>query len=202
MSGALDVMLAAPEFDLIVAVGGSSARSQPELLIPAMIGAAERTSRPLAVFIAPAAPAALAMLADADVPAFRTPESCADVIAAIHARRTPRQSESAERRGNSRLLDEAEGYIVLSRLGIETAPHAVITPDEEGSPVGYPVALKILSAEVLHKTDVGGVVLNVRDDRQLRDAMAQNNARHGRGGNSGGSAPRSADGRRIGGSAA
>ncbi len=35
--------------------------------------------------------------------------------------------------------------------------------------LGYPVALKILSADIAHKTEAGGVVLNLRDD----DAVAQ-----------------------------
>ena len=36
--------------------------------------------------------------------------------------------------------------------------------------VGYPVVLKIASPDILHKTDVGGVVLDLRDGRELADA--------------------------------
>ena len=43
-------------------------------------------------------------------------------------------------------------------------------------PFAYPVAVKALSAEIAHKTDVGGVVLNVRDDAALLAAVAADRA--------------------------
>ena len=36
--------------------------------------------------------------------------------------------------------------------------------------IGYPVALKVVSPHILHKTDVGGVVLNIRSDYELEEA--------------------------------
>ena len=39
--------------------------------------------------------------------------------------------------------------------------------------VGYPVVLKVLSPQITHKTDVGGVALNLADDEQVRDAFSQ-----------------------------
>lgn len=36
--------------------------------------------------------------------------------------------------------------------------------------VGYPVALKIISPHIMHKTDIGGVVLNIRSDYELENA--------------------------------
>lgn len=38
-------------------------------------------------------------------------------------------------------------------------------------PFGYPVAVKLLSAEIAHKTEVGGVVLNVANETELKAAM-------------------------------
>jgi acetate---CoA ligase (ADP-forming) len=38
-------------------------------------------------------------------------------------------------------------------------------------PFAYPVAVKLLSAEIAHKTEVGGVVLNVGSEHELRPAM-------------------------------
>ena len=40
-------------------------------------------------------------------------------------------------------------------------------------PFAYPVAVKALSADIAHKTDVGGVVLDVADERRLLAAIAQ-----------------------------
>jgi 3-hydroxypropionyl-CoA synthetase (ADP-forming) len=39
--------------------------------------------------------------------------------------------------------------------------------------IGFPVALKIVSADILHKTDVGGVVLNLRDAAEVEEAYAR-----------------------------
>lgn len=177
MKAALDTLLAAPEFDVVVAVAGSSARFQPELLVPGIVEAAAGTTKPLVAFVAPEAPEALARLAGAGIPCFRTPEACGDVVAAVLARRPPKPSPGA---GASlapaappHQLDEAEGYAVLARLGIPVAPHAVVAPDATASPIGYPAAVKLLSADVLHKTELGGVVLGVRDDDGLREALAR-----------------------------
>ena len=39
--------------------------------------------------------------------------------------------------------------------------------------VGYPVAIKIMSGEITHKTDVGGVALNLANDQAVRNAFEQ-----------------------------
>ncbi|MEA3022425.1 MAG: hypothetical protein QOK01_1277, partial [Alphaproteobacteria bacterium] len=88
MKGALDILLGAPEFDLVVAVVGSSARFHPELALKPIIDCAG-AAKPLAAFVVPDAPQALARLSAAGVPCFRTPEACADAVAAALRRRVP-----------------------------------------------------------------------------------------------------------------
>ena len=85
----LDILLTAPEFDLVLAVLGSSARAQPDVTVRPIIECAG-AGKPLAAFFAPEAPEALAMLGRAGVPNFHTPEACADAIAAALSRRAPR----------------------------------------------------------------------------------------------------------------
>ena len=58
MKAALDTMLSAPEFDLVVAVVGSSARFQPELAVKPVIDSAS-SAKPLVTFLVPDAPQAL-----------------------------------------------------------------------------------------------------------------------------------------------
>lgn len=174
MSAALDVLLSCGEFDLVVAVVGSSARFEPEVAVRPIVDRAHREK--LAAFLVPHAPEALAMLAEAGVPAFRTPESCADAIAAALGRRAPRRLPPAApgRPGPVRPLDEAASYAVLAEVGVEAAPHRVLpvdNPDADG--LRFPVAVKALSAELGHKSDVGGVVLNVRTAAELRAAAVR-----------------------------
>lgn len=179
MGSALDVLLTAPEFDLVIAVVGSSARFQPELAVAPIV---ERcfVGTPVAVFIVPDAAQAMAMLSDNDVPSFRTPESCADAIAAALARRQPRTPTIAHLAVDSPAyaLDEADSYAVLRDIGVPVAPFSVLFVDvaRRAAPlVGprFPVVVKALSAELVHKSDIGGVVLNVRTPDELNRAATQ-----------------------------
>ena len=177
MKRALDVLLAAPEFDLIVAVPGSSARFEPELVVRPLIDCAG-TSKPLAAFVVPEAPKALAQLTAAGIPNFRTPESCADAVAAAFARRKPKPFPVSKSRiaGEGQLLNELDAYALLERFGVRHAPAVAVDVNSETPPVvsfPYPVAVKILSDTIGHKTDVGGVVLGVADEPALSQAIAQ-----------------------------
>lgn len=182
MKAALGVMQTAPEFDLVLATVGSSARFQPDLAVAPVIDSAREHDKPLAAFIVPEAPEALLRLNAAGVPCFRAPESCGDVIAAAFNRRVPRPElatpplpvppDAGSAAG--RTIDEAEAYRLFARVGVPHAPVAVLTV---GEPVpelsfAYPVVAKILHPDIAHKTDVGGVVLNIADADALSAAMA------------------------------
>lgn len=173
MKGALDIVLSAPEFDVVVAVAGSSARFHPDLAVKPIVECAGG-DKPLAAFVVPAAPDALRLLGENGVSAFRTPEACADAIVALFGRREPK----ARRRqvpvtGASEVLDEAASYVVLREAGLRPAQHAVLAADDLPAelPVPGPVAVKLISATIAHKSDVGGVVLGVIDAAGLRAAV-------------------------------
>jgi acyl-CoA synthetase (NDP forming) len=179
MKAALDIMLAAPEFDLVVAVVGSSARMHPHLAVKPIIDSAG-SAKPLAAMIVPEAPQAIAQLTAAHVPCFRTPEACGDVIAAVFARRSPVTlpevvSLSPERAMRARPVSEAQAYEVLDRLGIPHAPFVTVAIDGDAPaqlPFDYPVAVKVCSAAIPHKTEVGGVALGVTDGDGLQRALS------------------------------
>jgi succinyl-CoA synthetase beta subunit len=68
------------------------------------------------------------------------------------------------------MLDELEAGALLDRLGIARAPSVALDAGGEEAPAlpfPYPVAVKVLSSAIAHKTDVGGVVLNVTDGAAL-----------------------------------
>ncbi|MBV8419897.1 MAG: CoA-binding protein, partial [Hyphomicrobiales bacterium] len=168
MKAALDILTTAPEFDLVLAVIGSSARSQPETTVRPIIDSAG-AARPLAAFLVPDAPQALAMLSSAGVPNFRTPEACADAIAAALSRQPPRPLPArtvAKAASSGPVLDELAAGALLDRLGIARAPSVALEAGIARAPTlpfAYPVAVKVLCAEIAHKTDVGGVALGVAD---------------------------------------
>ncbi len=176
MKAALDILTAAPEFDLVLAVIGSSARTQPETTVRPVIDSAG-AARPLAAFVVPEAPEALAMLSRAGVPNFRTPEACADAIAAALSRQPPRPlpaRSAAPVASGGPILDEFAAGALLDRLGIARAPSVALEVGIAAAPplpFAYPVAVKVLCVEIAHKTDVGGVALGVADGEALLAAI-------------------------------
>lgn len=173
MKAVLGGMATSGAFDLVLAVVGSSARNHPELAVAPILEIAHE-HRAIAVFLVPDAPRALEMLAKANVPAFRSPESCADAIAAVFRCERPRLGGPRPELGPSHPVTEEEAYHLLDRLGIARAPTAVLSPSQAPAtlPFPYPVAAKILSAEIAHKSDVGGVILDIRNDAALAEAAA------------------------------
>jgi len=72
------------------------------------------------------------------------------------------------------LLTELESKQLLSLYGIPTVETRVAASEDEavarGSEIGYPVVLKVFSQTITHKTDVGGVKLNLQDEAAVRAA--------------------------------
>jgi acetyltransferase len=72
------------------------------------------------------------------------------------------------------LLTEAESKEVLRLYGIPTVQTYVARSEEEALAyaiqIGFPVALKVHSQTITHKTEVGGVKLNLQDQTAVRDA--------------------------------
>jgi len=185
MKAALDRELASPEVDLVIAVPGSSARYEPQLAVKPVIDCAA-SGKPIAAFVVPDAPEALAMLSAAGVPNFRTPEACADAVAAAFSRHacvgrhpaapaergTPSGSRDPclRRDDSSRVLDEMASYERLARIGVRHAPAQVVDESLRHA-LQYPLAVKALSAAIPHKSDVGGVVLDVSGAEELRAAV-------------------------------
>jgi acetate---CoA ligase (ADP-forming) len=62
-------------------------------------------------------------------------------------------------------LDEAASLAILARTGIPVMPHRVVQSAGEAAAaaaaLGLPAALKIVSPDILHKSDLGGVALNL-----------------------------------------
>jgi acyl-CoA synthetase (NDP forming) len=179
-SGVLNELLASDHCDLALAVVGSSAQFQPNIAIDPILEAM-RGAKPLAVFCAPQADASLALLADAGIAGFRTPEACADAIRAWRDWRAPLESPApdaariaAARKtiGGKQRLNEQEACRAFDALGVPAAQSAVITSPEQAVKLDFPVVAKVLSPDIAHKTDAGGVVVNIPDAEALKHAAA------------------------------
>lgn len=173
MRAAIEVFRAAPEFDLVLVCVGSSARFNPDLAVQPALDLIDTAGHPFAVFLVPDAPDATRRLAEAGVPVFEDPETCADAVATALHRQTPALPQivpfiapCAER-----TLDEAEAY---GRLG--TLPVADWVVLDVGAPVpelpfDYPVVVKVLDAAIPHKSDAGGVIVGLGSAQALAEAI-------------------------------
>ena len=102
------------------------------------------------------------------------------VVAKGGARRTEGSAAhliaSASRQGRTSLL-EPEAYGVCRQYDIQVPPYRVVDTLENAidaaKGTGYPVVLKVVSTEILHKTDIGGVMLGVNSDSVLEQSYAK-----------------------------
>jgi acetyltransferase len=75
------------------------------------------------------------------------------------------------------ILTENESRQILAAYGVNTVRDAIATSEDDAvkaaNEIGYPVVVKIHSETVTHKTDVGGVLLNIADADGVRGAFQQ-----------------------------
>jgi len=74
-----------------------------------------------------------------------------------------------------RLLTEEEGYSLLKKYEIPVPAYRFVTSHDEASgaaqEIGYPVVVKVVSPQIIHKTDAGGVVLGISNEQDLTEAL-------------------------------
>jgi acetyl coenzyme A synthetase (ADP forming)-like protein len=140
-------------------------------------------------------PAGLKELVEAGIPGYIFPESAVRALAALvkyrewterpegAVQRFPVDAVTAERvlagaRADGReKLTEPEALELLGAYGIPTAPWRVAhTADEAvaaAEAIGYPVVLKVISRHIVHKSDVGGVVVGPATAQEVRDGWTR-----------------------------
>jgi acyl-CoA synthetase (NDP forming) len=179
-SAVASALLASDHCDMLVAIAGSSAQFQPEITVGSLVRA-DKHGKPLAVFIAPHAEEGLRQLAKAGIAGFRTPEACADAVGAWAHWTAPVEIPAPDTKavfGVKAALaalqgakpNERQSGEIFAALGIQTARSQVIANPGQGVDLRFPVVAKVLSADIPHKTDAGGVVLGVKDAEGLKAA--------------------------------
>jgi acyl-CoA synthetase (NDP forming) len=176
LRGAIRTLLASPSYDALVIIAGSSAVGSPALLADAVHDCLPLSDKPVIAYVSPHAPNVGAVLTARGVPAYTSAESCASALSGLLLTTESSQSEAAapiERRVDISefspgSLDEAQAKALFTRFGIPAVAERIVkTPAEAEAAareLGGKVVLKILSGEITHKSDVGGVAVNLTPD--------------------------------------
>jgi acyl-CoA synthetase (NDP forming) len=182
LRGAITSLLASPSYDAVVVIVGSSGLAMPDLMASAIHDSLPGSDKPLAVFVSPHAPGIASLLNRRGVPAFMAPESCTSALAAMLE--TTRWKEPAARGGQAPSLvdlhdlhdlpegplNEAEAKNLFARFGVPCVRERIVGNAQEAVAAAREmgegkVVLKILSSDITHKSDVGGVAVGVAAER-------------------------------------
>lgn len=173
LRGAIRALLASPTYDALAIIVGSSALAQPELMAGAIQDCLPLSDKPVIAYVSPHAPAIGALLTQRGVPAFAAPESCTTALAGmLQVSRWAAPASIGQARAAVDVndfaagsLDEAQAKALFARFGVPCAREVVVQSpagaENAARQMGGPVVLKILSGEITHKSDVGGVAVNV-----------------------------------------
>jgi acyl-CoA synthetase (NDP forming) len=171
----INTLLASPTYDALVVIVGASGIGQPDLVARPVIEAAQATDKPVMVYVSPEAPRIVQHLNRNRVPAFAAPESCAAALAALLQpnKQRPAPAIASPRTGQSLPgdlpasghLNEAESKQLFARFGIPSTREFVVASPAEAEvavqKLGGRAVLKILSRHIAHKTEVGGIRVDV-----------------------------------------
>ncbi|MBP9041028.1 MAG: acetate--CoA ligase family protein [Anaerolineaceae bacterium] len=136
---------------------------------------------------------AIAWLNEHGIPAFFAPDVAVNVIAALreyailqeqknNTRVKPNEKAmkksmeiiEAARKDGRTALTEIEAKAIFEAYGMPTTKIALAKTEEEAvaaaKKIGYPVVMKIVSPDILHKSDAGGVKVNIKDEAAAREA--------------------------------
>ncbi|MDD4300380.1 MAG: acetate--CoA ligase family protein, partial [Methanomicrobium sp.] len=75
------------------------------------------------------------------------------------------------------MLSEAEGYDFLKKYDVPVPEYCIVnSPDkaaEASEKIGFPVVLKIVSPQIIHKSDAGGVIVGIKNKEEAKEAYQQ-----------------------------
>ncbi len=192
----LDLFLHDENFDIVVAVVGTSAQFEPEMGVKPILERDKNIDKPVVSFLNPNAEKALIILEKEGIPTFRTPEACARGLKNLVdygkflekysklETLSPSARPSVDLKGmkavlasSQKALNEYQSKWILAQYGIPIVKEKVVTSVDEGQAIakeiGFPVALKVLSPDILHKTEAKVIKLGISSEDGFRKAYAE-----------------------------
>ena len=176
LRGAISALLESPSYDALILILGSSSLAMPDLMAGAVRDCMTKSDKPVIAYVSPHAPVAGALMTRLDVPAFSQPESCSVALdSMLHVNQlTSHQTQQGKTASIPADLDLASLlgslneyaaknlFSIFGIPGVREVKLDLRNLDMKAiEPLGEKIVLKILSGEIMHKTEVGGVELNV-----------------------------------------
>jgi len=192
---ALEAVLADERADAVVVILTPQAMSDPDATAREIIRVAKGSTKPvLACFMGGSqVTSARAMLLEGGIPDYPSPERAVRAVKAMVeyvkwknrpprvVTRFPVNRHRVERilarqaRSGRKEMGEVEAKEILKAYDFYVPPGGLARTAEEAimiaERVGYPVVMKIVSPDILHKSDVGGVKLNLGKAQEVQDAF-------------------------------
>ena len=137
---------------------------------------------------------AMRWLVENGIPAYAAPDVAVNAMAALREYELIRQSANEKpfimdgadkndalavinnaRADGRNALTEIEAKQVFSAYGLPVTKSKLAKTEDEAvafaKEIGYPIVLKIVSPDILHKSDAGGVIVDIRDEKGIREGF-------------------------------
>jgi len=198
-AGAVELCLTDPNVDGVVVILTPQAMTRPQAVAEALITLADRHDKPLfTVWMGgDQVESARDAFREARIPTFTTPEAAVDAVHYLAAYQANQKlllqvpPKSLDRQGEPdidaarliiegalaeqrKVLSEPESIALLDAFMIPAVRNGIARTPEEAlvlaTSIGFPVAMKIYSQDISHKSDAGGVLLNITTAQAVRGA--------------------------------
>ncbi len=193
----LKAVLADRSVDMVMAIFVSPVMIDAEAVAKVFARHANRSKKPIVSCLLGKERGfeAVDILSENGVPNYRFPEDAATALAGLAKLADLRNADDGagprhrvQRKRARAVIDNAikegreilkgfELYELCSAYGIPVVPTWLVddyqTAVRSAKKVGWPVALKIEAEEVIHKSDLGGVILDIRSEEEFRDAWLE-----------------------------
>jgi len=199
---AIDICLEDPDVDGVIVILTPQAMTAPTEVAKAVIESARKSKKPIMTSWMGGGQVQKGrqLFLEAHVPNFGTLENAVDAFSYLarynRNQRLLLQTPSRLTRGQQApdtdgarliieavlnesrdILTEPESLAVLTAFGIPTVRNTVVRTANEAlvaaESIGYPIAMKVLSSDISHKSDAGGVRLNIASAQEVRGAYKQ-----------------------------
>lgn len=177
----IDVALANPETDVAVLVLGNL-DGEERRICDVITACAAHSDKPLVVTWVGGSGLAPRILNAAQIPTFDDPRRAMQAVAALSRRglgrqnpaRTADEPAAPQAPDLPDTFDEVSAKQLLAAAGVPAVPERAVQSVDEAVTVadelGYPVVVKLLSAQVQHKSELGVVRLSLADQSAVREA--------------------------------